>query len=176
MEKPYYEPGSAPEPYFRPAPDRASQPSRHPVSQEPYTEPSVSSITVRVVELDEWENNWLTLHAEHAEPDDQLDPDFVRFGLLPDYDPDEDEEGPDHLLVCCGTERPRNNGLKVLVQAAAGFVTVHDFLSAVHPQLVARREDLLGSLGFEEPLPPETKLMVTFTWPPTVVTVMEEKD
>jgi hypothetical protein len=44
------------------------------------------------------------------------------------------------------------------------FVTIHDYVSAVHPWLIERREDILGTKGLvendKEPLPSETKLMV----------------
>jgi hypothetical protein len=41
----------------------------HPVSALPISEPKVSSITVHVSELEDWEENWLNVHEEHSEPD-----------------------------------------------------------------------------------------------------------
>ena len=45
------------------------------------------------------------------------------------------------------------------------FVTVHDFVIAVHPWLMGLRSDILGALGTlngdDVPLPAETELMVS---------------
>ena len=45
------------------------------------------------------------------------------------------------------------------------FVTVHDFVIAVHPWLMGLRSDILGALGtlngHDVPLPAETELMVS---------------
>ena len=173
MENPYYESGASFELYYRPA----LEPVRHPVSQELFTEPGVSSIIVCVDELERPEQEWHNCHFMHAEPDDEeCDPELVRFGLLPDFDPDLDGGDPDKpwLMVCCGTKRPRGKELRVRVEAAADYVTVHDLLSAVHPQLMARREDLLRAVSTEsEPPSPETKLMV-LPDKPSVISVMLE--
>ena len=66
-----------------------------------------------------------------------------------------------HLLKCCGIDRPRGKAAKLVVKpdASSGrnFVTIHDCVSAVHPWLMERREDILGAEGLvendEEPLP-----------------------
>jgi hypothetical protein len=105
------------------------------------------------------------MHGDHADPDggEENGPEsWVKFGELPDYDPEEDEEGPEHLLVCCGTQRPRSKAVSVVVRSSGEFVTIHDYLSTVHPWLVGLREDLLGSMTYldEEPLTKETKIVV----------------
>lgn len=58
----------------------------------------------------------------------------------------------EHLLMCCGEKRPRGKAVSVAVKPAAshGFVTIHDYLSAVHPWLMSLREDILGAIGMYE--------------------------
>ncbi|KAH8812143.1 hypothetical protein F5884DRAFT_784533 [Xylogone sp. PMI_703] len=141
----------------------------HPASQSPLTEPKVSSVTVTVYDLELWEDQWLDVHRDHADPEGgDENGDGVEFGELPDYNPDEDEEGPEHLLMCCGTKRPRGKAARLVVKPTAsgnGFLTIHDYVSAVHPWLMSLREDLLAAMAVwdDEPLPSETKLMVNYT-------------
>ncbi|KAK3946242.1 hypothetical protein QBC46DRAFT_444392 [Diplogelasinospora grovesii] len=179
-----YDPeGSAPEPYFRGA--RAETASGwHPVSQSPLTEPAISSVTVTVSDLADWEDRWLEIHQGHAEPGDHNDDSWVRFEELPPgFNPDEDEEDAEWpvLLMCCGKERPRDFTavtLTVNAKQDMGFVTVHDYVSTVHPWLVSLREDLLRAMGDlldGIPLPADTKLMVFYAGPKSL-TVLEEKD
>lgn len=153
--------------------------SWHPLSQSPLTTPKISSVTIRVDPLDDWEYTWLENHRDHADPG--CNNDQVRFGSLPD--PDEYErEREVHLLMCCGTERPRNKGTKLLVQATGDFLTVHDFLSTVHPYLMARRDDIMAALeekwfGIRQ-LPRSAdpnKLLVTWGTPDSL-TVMKESE
>jgi hypothetical protein len=74
---------------------------------------------------------------------------------LPDYDPEKDED-PLHLLVCCGTDRPRNKLGGVLVmasQSGPGFVTVYDYITTVYPWLMRNRDDILDAMDRWEDLP-----------------------
>ena len=84
--------------------DRAAG-TYHPVSALPISEPKVSSITVHVSELENWEEYWLTVHEEHSEPDAPPDafPD-AKWGKLSGGGGDEDNEDEDDdklLLLCC---------------------------------------------------------------------------
>ncbi|KAG7289433.1 hypothetical protein NEMBOFW57_005804 [Staphylotrichum longicolle] len=81
---------------------------------------------------------------------------------------------------CCGTGRPvGKKDISVAVTgtggvgvkdggggAGGGFVTVHDYVTAVHPWLMRLRSDILGALGTlngdDAPLPDETELMVNY--------------
>ncbi|KAE9580176.1 hypothetical protein CGMCC3_g3946 [Colletotrichum fructicola] len=166
------------EPYFQ---DHAW----HPFSQAALTEPKVSSMTVVVDDLNEWEDVWLECHREHTDPDcadeveeEETDAD-THWGLLPDYDPASDEDGPLRLLKCCETQRPRGKTVIVVVRPAVGsFVTIHDYLSTVHPLLLRSRADLLNAMGDvmeNEPLPSETKLMVDYHMPHHLV-IREQDD
>lgn len=129
------------EPYFQPTPDGGG--TWHPASKLPVSEPKVSSITVRVDELETWEWNWKDCHHDHSEVG--YESRGVKYGVLEDYDPDEDSEREEHLLMCCGEARPRKKAGIVVTAAASGkgFVTVHDYLSTIHPWLMTLREDIV---------------------------------
>lgn len=136
----------------------------HPVSQLPVSEPRVSSITVRVTELEDWEDNWEDLHCEYVVSDEGGGGGGSGAG------------GDS----CCGTGRPvGKKDISVAVTgtggvgvkdggggAGGGFVTVHDYVTAVHPWLMRLRSDILGALGTlngdDAPLPAETELMVNY--------------
>ena len=160
MPQPYYEADATREPYFTPA-----MSAWHAVSQAAFTEPRVSSCTVSVRELDEWEDIFLDFHEEHNEDDPTAD-----RGPLPDPTPEELAEpwppGHRHLLSCCGFPRPRNKAVSLVVRAGPegpGFVTVHDYVTQIHPWLLGLRADLLGAVGVVhgddgEPLPADAKL------------------
>lgn len=73
--------------------------------------------------------------------------------------------------TCCGTS-PVNfqeKSVPLVVKAPGsgemGFVTVHDYLSAVHPWLMGMRGDMLAAMGTAQgddaPLPNETELLVS---------------
>jgi hypothetical protein len=127
----------------------------HPVSQLPVSEPRVASITVRVSELQDWEGNWEDVHCEHVAGEE--------VGI-------EGEAGGDQ---CCGTARPVGmRDVSVVVTGTGGgdgggggFVTVHDYVTVVHPWLMGLRSGILGALGTlngeDAPLPAETELMVS---------------
>lgn len=165
-----YNPDSAREAYFRQTVGGASW---HPISQSPLTDPKVSSMTVVVYDLELWEDNWLELHGGHSFPGD----DGCEFGPLPEYNPNEDEEGPDHLLKCCGTERPRNKAAKLVVKASnSDFITVHDYVCAVHIWLMGLRDSILAAMGIwdSRPVPGETKLVVNYDAPEHLMVEREE--
>jgi hypothetical protein len=72
------------------------------------------------------------------------------------------------LLKCCEINQPHRKAAKLVIKpdtsSRRDFVTIHNSVSAVHPWLIERREDILGAKGLvendKEPLPSETKLMV----------------
>ncbi|KAG4416310.1 hypothetical protein IFR04_010529 [Cadophora malorum] len=132
-------------------------------------EPKCSSITVRVDDLERWEDNWLEYH-EHSDSPEWCVP-SARWGTNPDLIHVEDwGEGP-HLLECCGTQRPLGKAVSVLVEASSefGFVTVHDYFSTVHPWLMSLHDEIREAhpmlLIDDEPLPVGTELLVEFRQP-----------
>ncbi|KAJ0164665.1 hypothetical protein CTA2_491 [Colletotrichum tanaceti] len=148
----------------------------HPFSQAPLTEPKVSSITVRTNELiPGWDDMCFETHRGHGNPccdddDDDDDDDGSLFALWGDllcYEPEEDEEGPTHLL---------GGAVSVVVKpTVAPFVTIHDYLSVVHPWLLSSRGDLLAAMAvmaeglYSKPLPAETKLTINIEEPHLLV-------
>lgn len=68
------------------------------------------------------------------------------------------------LLICCDEIRPHGKDVKLVVKPAGGgegYVTVHDYVSALHPWLMNMREDIVKAKGvLNQPVPPATKLLV----------------
>lgn len=152
------------------------------IAQSPLTEPKISSVTVLVDPLYEWEERWMEMHARHAFPDEDHEESWVKFGTLVDFDPDSDEEeveeGKGHMLRCCGGDRPRKPGVSLSVYATGEFLTVHDYVSAVHPWLMDLREKILqasGDIQDHIPLPSVTRLIVGSLSSPDFLTIDEEE-
>lgn len=137
----------------------------HPISQEPLCDPAISSIQTKVWCLSDWQQSWLSVFDD----DDLLVP--PGDGVYTIWGPPREGEEPDDdehglcLLYHEGEHRPPNYNEPLVVTARdKPYLTVHDFLSVIHPYLVARRQDILGSLIvstlYESPLPADTKLIV----------------
>jgi hypothetical protein len=165
-------PDSAREPYFQ---QSLNGTTWHPISQESLTRLNVSSIRVEVDQLKSWEENWLESHR-HAFPGQ---PGCVYRKI---YDDEEDEnEGYEEeeglkLIRCCDTERPKET-LPLEVRASTQpYVTVHDYVTTVHPWLLGLRQDILQAMNVweDKPLPEDTKLMVNFNALHDL-TIMEEQ-
>ncbi|KAK5659441.1 hypothetical protein OQA88_642 [Cercophora sp. LCS_1] len=160
----YYEPDAVMEPYFRPAsPDNDTAPSWHAVSQESLLSPSGSSITVRIRCIDAWEQIWADQHRECY--DAVFNSNRRRLGPRPG---DETLDAPIYVLECCGQKRPWSQDTQLKVVAAGAFVTIHEYVSAVHPWLMGMRDtllDVLGKMDGKPPWPTETKLTVLYLGP-----------
>ncbi|KAK4103746.1 hypothetical protein N658DRAFT_494239 [Parathielavia hyrcaniae] len=162
----FYEPGDVMETYFGP------DGSPHPVSQASPFEPPVSSITARVRCFDTWEHNWDSLHRLCGEYDDNPYP--RRRGPRPDG------ETPDrlYLIECCGEKRPWAYNTFLQVTTQGELLTVHEYVSAVHPWLMAMRDtllDVLGKIDDQPKLPSETKLAVLHLSPYALIIDHEDK-
>ncbi|KAL2016675.1 hypothetical protein VTK56DRAFT_3177 [Thermocarpiscus australiensis] len=146
----------------------------HPASRQPISEPRVSSITVRVLELRDWEDTWEELHWEHNAEEFRCE-----AGVVAGEEVGDDDGGGGGGVAggdCrCGAAKPVGmKDVSVVVTGTGGvteggggggFVTVHDYVTAVHPWLMGLRGDILGALGTlngdNAPLPAETELMVS---------------
>jgi hypothetical protein len=173
MDDKFYNPDVLLEPYCLQTEPSLSWSS---VAQSPLTEPKISSVTVGVEQLDDWEDEWMELHRDHANPDPHSAE--VQFGALADFDPNSDEEGPEHLLRCCGAGRPRKQKASLKVNATGDFLTVHDYVSAVHPWLMSLREKILrasGNLQDNVALPSDTSLMISSYKSPDLLVMVEEE-
>ncbi|KAE9372959.1 hypothetical protein N431DRAFT_467181 [Stipitochalara longipes BDJ] len=157
------------EPYFQ-----AESGAWHEISQFPLTENKVSSIEVSVWELEQWRRCWLEQHGGHSNGE------YVTYGDLSDderpYPSEMNEEGgwdsdsdTPYLVRCCGEDRPRNETAKIVVTPSQGnhFVTVQDYVSAVHPWLMSLREDILQArkVGAWYPRSMPTEFIVMSTVP-----------
>ncbi|KAI7775117.1 LysM domain-containing protein [Diaporthe eres] len=119
------------EPYFQQTPGGGIC---HEIAQLPMTKPKVLSIEVSIYDLEQWEWNWVNdedrPYAAEAKEDGSW----------------EDSSDTEFLIRCCGEDRPlRKRGQKLVVTPAASgyFVTVHDYVSAVHPWLMGLRSEIL---------------------------------
>jgi hypothetical protein len=135
----------------------------HPIANSAITEPKVSSLKVEVYQLLDWEFCWCEIHEAHADPTDGQS--VWSFSENPE-DPGENPK----LMRCCGTDRPQPTP-PLVVQASSStepFVTIHDYVSAVHPWLMGLREKLQAAMNLLDsegripvgPLPEDTLLLV----------------
>ncbi|KFY28221.1 hypothetical protein V491_00567 [Pseudogymnoascus sp. VKM F-3775] len=120
------------------------------------SQPPVSEIVATVDDLEIWESDWKDFHRNHSDPDVSYEESgYAKYGDLPGYDPEKDEDPP-HLLKCCNTERPMHKEGGVLVTPSAsgnGFVTIHDYVTTVHPWLMRNRQDILDAMNCYEQMP-----------------------
>lgn len=93
----------------------------HPISQESITRLPVVSITVHEENLRDWADEWYTINQE---------------GL----DLADDEEADHHNVDADG---PPTVAPLVVTASNGSFVTIHDYLSAVHPWLMGLRDQIL---------------------------------
>lgn len=165
------------EPYFQPGAGGGSP--WHTISKSSLTHPPVSAIVATVDDLEVWESDWKDFHRNHSEPDSYNESEDLQYGDLPDYDPEKDE-APPHLLVCCGTDRPRKKSGGVLVTASPsgpGFITVHDYITTVHPWLMRNRDDILDAMDRREDLPdPDDMDLVVDAVFPTWLRIREKSE
>jgi hypothetical protein len=118
------------------------------IAQEPTSEPRVSSITVSIFCLSNWEFDWVEKHSNDINS---------VWGALLDHDPSEDFYQEGYVLFCCGEARPRKKRrLQLTVKPAfGGYVTVHDYLSTLHPWLTSLKEDIVRAVSVWEDVPAE---------------------
>jgi len=141
--------------------------SWHSIAQSALTEPKISSVTVSVEQLNDWEDEWWELRRDND--------DLVPVGT----DFDEEDDGPQSALRSCYEDMPRDEKATLVVKATEAFVTVHDYVSVVHPWLMSLREKILqasGDLLDNIPLPPDTRLMVQAFPSPDCITTVEEEE
>lgn len=167
----------------------------HPISTMAVSEPRVSSITVHVNELSDWETSWEELHWEHWENDAPSEEelkiaqdggtakpaeygcDLAEWGVLKQPsrggngsdDVEDDALGHIQVIACCGIPRPVDKDATIVVRPSnmdgpdGGYVTVHDYVTTVHPWVMGLRGEILTAMGEGQgnftPLPGDTSLM-----------------
>ena len=171
-------------PYFD-----ATDGTPHPISKMAFSEPRVSSITVHLYQLEDWERNWKEVHWEHWKNDapneeqlknaqdgfrvlsdeqqrslhaewgvlNQKRPD-VRFDYIKNDDDSANGDGYGDsdgeleiigVVACCNIPRPIDKDATIVVYPAnkdvpdGGYVTVHDFITTVHPWAMSLRGEVL---------------------------------
>lgn len=105
----------------------------HPISQEPLTSPNISSITVQVYEVNGWAETWEDWH-EHAETGDS------RCELADAANVTGDEYDDPRLARCCGEYRPPMHSPATVTSPDHRYVTIHDYVTAVHTWLPQYRQ------------------------------------
>lgn len=132
------------QPLFQSSTSLDSDPELHPIGRISLCEPPVSSITVGIDELQDWCDSWEEHHC---------------------YWDGDDREGP---CRCCNRmPPPGDENVTVATSSEGGFVTIADYVGAVHPWLMSLRGDLLWAknIGEDFPWPEETILMVNLFYP-----------
>ncbi|KAJ6438377.1 hypercellular protein HypA [Purpureocillium lavendulum] len=146
MDKPN-DPTSPRQPGFLPGDSSdGTGPNLHPVAHLSLCEPPVSSVTVVPEELQDAADSW---EDEH------------------NYYEDDDTQGP---CRCCDRRAPPHDlKLKVVASKEDGFVTIGDYVAAVHPWLMGLRHHFLHiNTSGRVPWPEDTRLMVSFPYPDDV--------
>ncbi|KAK2033271.1 hypothetical protein LX32DRAFT_102705 [Colletotrichum zoysiae] len=156
----------------------------HPIAAAPLTEPKVGSVTVRVDGLEQWQDQWLERHERHADPSDK---DNI-FGELDrelywgseeeeEYDDDDDDDEGPQLLRCCNTDRPRRAPRLVVKPSSAekGYVTVRDYISAVHPWLLGLRKDIVQADNVWDEKKPVDYERLAVCYEPNLLMIMDEE-
>lgn len=99
----------------------------HTVSKSCLTTIPVSSVAVTVRVLDGWEESWLDAHRKDEEEDKE-------YVLL--------EDGTRRLVRVHGEERPGPSPTCAVRATTQPFVTVGDYVAAVHPWLDGLQDDM----------------------------------
>ncbi|KAL2139141.1 hypothetical protein VTI28DRAFT_5705 [Corynascus sepedonium] len=115
--------------------------SFHPISELPVSRPPVSSIRVTVHTLSwpfwDWEE-------EHK----SCGPEKKEMGFAPGTGGG-DTELP-VVVRCCGSDRPNQPSVTVTAPAVSGgqrpFVSIHDYISTVHPWLLSLESDIRAKM------------------------------
>ncbi|KAK4203022.1 hypothetical protein QBC40DRAFT_275272 [Triangularia verruculosa] len=145
------------EPFYRPPPAPNQPASFHQIFGEPISDPPAASITVQEEYLGDWRNEWYTLNQEGFDGSEPNEEEYS--DMPPEFAP---------LVVTASPAGPGNGE----------FVTVGDYIRAVHPWLMGLRRqivkarDVAGLTGGDED-GQGVRLMVTADRP-ELVRVEEE--
>ena len=115
--------------------------SFHQISTSPATDPPVSSITVKISDLEDWAWRWAENHEDCGEDYDDENQKWV------DEDGDENnEEEPYRRLVrCCDQNRPQAPLPLVINSKAQSWITVHDYITQVHAWVEELQADIVAA-------------------------------
>lgn len=127
------------EPYYRPATDDAPA-SWHPVSQENLYTNAQQTVKVGIQTFAFYQELWSDSNWEDS---------GARWAALAREDPDFDPGNldPDLGIPICPI---RTEDYHLTVTAAGDYLTIHEYVSAVHPWLMSIRETLLEALWYTD--------------------------
>ncbi|KAI2631342.1 hypothetical protein GGS26DRAFT_557401 [Hypomontagnella submonticulosa] len=116
----------------------------HGISSSSISAKPISSIKVTILMLDDWECAWEEAH----EPEENESAVYTEDG----------PEGERKLIQCCGEGRPyyKSSPPSCLVKASGKskpFVTIHDYVTAVHPWMAALEDDIRCAKGVHKGTP-----------------------
>lgn len=103
----------------------------HAISKEPLTDKSLTFIAVKSWELHEWPNSFYELHYEHDD-----------LGSGDEDEDDEQDEDSQWRCSGCGEMSPKKHEPLIVKASEKLYVTVHDFVTAVHPWLMGLRDEM----------------------------------
>ncbi|KAI1403204.1 hypothetical protein F4819DRAFT_236184 [Hypoxylon fuscum] len=144
----------------------------HPVSTSAASQPPASSILVRQYDLEQWEDDWDEIHSSHTRSSHGADWAAAtqhEDGVKEEEDAEGDSGKGGKLMHCCNEDRPQNPPSLVVRSSTQSFVTIHDFVTTVHPWLQSVKGDVLSAIGDFRgtPVPADTPLVVYCVIPNT---------
>jgi hypothetical protein len=116
-------------------------PSFHRISSSPATDPPVSAITVKMLDLEDWAWRWTEDHENCVEGYDDEDQEWMEER----GDEDDEEEPPRKLMRCCNQNRPQVPQPLVVKPSAKSYITVHDYIIQVHAWIEDLQADILAA-------------------------------
>ena len=109
------------EPYFQ---QSSTGSNWHRISQEVLIESTVASVTVESADLSNWPSGWWLCHMEHADADD-------------DDENSGDENSSNGPCPAYSELPPREYDTLVVEASDKPYVTIHDYITTVHPWLMS---------------------------------------
>lgn len=119
-------------------------PSFHQISTSPATDPPVSSITVKISDLEDWAWRWAENHEDCGEGYDDEHQEWIEEDG--DENDEEEEQEPLRKLVrCCNQNRPQAPPPLVVRPTAQSCITVHDYITQVYAWVENLQADIVAA-------------------------------
>ncbi|KAF0330905.1 hypothetical protein GQ607_001774 [Colletotrichum asianum] len=151
----------------------------HAISQEALTEPRIKTTSVHADVSKRWQSEWIEWHFNdddcvYGELLDDLHYESECSSSEGDEENDDGDEG--ELLRCCDTDRPKQ-ALSLVIEASnMEYITIHAYVSALHPWLMRLRQDITRAdnmLGDRKP--EEYEHLVVDVTNPQYLSIIDEK-
>ncbi|KAF2154940.1 hypothetical protein K461DRAFT_276109 [Myriangium duriaei CBS 260.36] len=111
------------------------------IADESLTEPPISSITVVQEQLNDAPQYFVDEHIPHADDDNPA------VEWRPAKPPHHGDRENKLLMQCCGEQRPRGSPRLTINASSKAFVTIGDFVLAVHPWLQTLKDEIVAVIG-----------------------------